>query len=163
MTVLLFFVLIVLNCSMVRYNGRLHCIVGVLPTCYKRKAASYFYPPGGTGPLDSGILETPRKISDHEATYVILAHNYALSSSFKRSIWLYKHADFNKLHTKITSFDWKCLLDGTTNEACLIFKEFFLKFVKECIPNEEVIIRPDDKPWYDSEIPVNVIDRNLKL
>ena len=48
MTVLLIFV--VLNCSMARYNGRLHCIVGVLPTCYKRKAATYFYPPGGTGP-----------------------------------------------------------------------------------------------------------------
>ena len=46
-TVLLIFV--VLNCSMARYNGRLHCIVGVLPTCYKRKAATYFYPPGGTG------------------------------------------------------------------------------------------------------------------
>ena len=50
MTVLLIFV--VLNCSMARYNGRLHCIVGVLPTCYKRKAATYFYPPGGTGPVN---------------------------------------------------------------------------------------------------------------
>ena len=50
-TVLLIFV--VLNCSMARYNGRLHCIVGVLPTCYKRKAATYFYPPGGTGPACS--------------------------------------------------------------------------------------------------------------
>ena len=48
MTVLLIFV--VLNCSMARYNGRLHCIVGVLPTCYKRKAATNFYPPGGMGP-----------------------------------------------------------------------------------------------------------------
>ena len=47
MTVLLIFV--ALNCSMARYNGRLHCIVGVLPICYKRKAATYFYPPGGTG------------------------------------------------------------------------------------------------------------------
>ena len=45
---LLNFVLIVLICSIARYNGRLHCIVGVLPTCYKRKAATYFYPPGGT-------------------------------------------------------------------------------------------------------------------
>ena len=40
-----------LNCSMARYNERLHCIAGVLPTCYKRKAATYFYPPGGTGLL----------------------------------------------------------------------------------------------------------------
>ena len=52
MTILLIFV--VLNCSMARYNGRLHCIVGVLPTCYKRKAATYFYPPGGTGPAVLG-------------------------------------------------------------------------------------------------------------
>ena len=47
MIVLLIFV--VLNCSMARYNERLHCIAGVLPTCYKRKAATYFYPPGGMG------------------------------------------------------------------------------------------------------------------
>ena len=57
MTVLLIFV--VLNCSMARYNGRLHCIVGVLPTCYKRKAATYFYPPGGTGPTDT---RRPKKV-----------------------------------------------------------------------------------------------------
>ena len=40
---------------MARYNGRLHCIVGVLPTCYKRKAAIYFYPPGGTGPCKTDL------------------------------------------------------------------------------------------------------------
>ena len=33
-----------------------------------------------------------------------------------------------------------------------MFKETFLKFVKEYIPNKEVIIKTDDKPWYDSEI-----------
>ena len=43
---------------MARYNGRLHCIVGVLPTCYKRKAATYFYPPGGTGPACLELQQT---------------------------------------------------------------------------------------------------------
>ena len=67
MTVLLIFV--VLNCSMARYNGRLHCIVGVLPTCYKRKAATYFYPPGGTGHDRDGcepftLLENGKKRKD---------------------------------------------------------------------------------------------------
>ena len=61
MTVLLIFV--VLNCSMARYNGRLHCIVGVLPTCYKRKAATYFYPPGGTGPVDQWNLQEQEYIT----------------------------------------------------------------------------------------------------
>ena len=68
MTVLLIFVLIVLNCSMTRYNGRLHCRVGggVLPTCYKRKAATYFYPPGGTGLTLPGYRLLLRQISNFE-------------------------------------------------------------------------------------------------
>ena len=48
---------------MARYNGRLHCIVGVLPTCYKRKAAIYFYPPGGTGPAAMGFCPKDSKTS----------------------------------------------------------------------------------------------------
>ena len=44
-----------LICSMARYNGRLHCIVGVLPTCYKRKAATYFLPPGWHGAIEGRL------------------------------------------------------------------------------------------------------------
>ena len=58
MTVLLIFVLIVLNCSMARYNGRLHCIVGVLPTCYKRKAATCLYPRVARGIIQSEVRPT---------------------------------------------------------------------------------------------------------
>ena len=29
---------------------------------------------------------------------------------------------------------------------------FSLSFVRSCIPAKNVLIRPDDKPWYDSEI-----------
>ena len=68
MTVLLIFV--VLNCSRARYNGRLHCIVGVLPTCYKRKAATYFYPPGGTGPCFS-MIKGERDVTDFSSIDLI--------------------------------------------------------------------------------------------
>ena len=57
-------VLIVLNCSMARYNGRLHCIVGVLPTCYKRKAATYFYAPGWHWALAVGREGGVARVSD---------------------------------------------------------------------------------------------------
>ena len=83
-TVLLIFV--VLNCSMARYNGRLHCIVGVLPTCYKRKAATYFYPPGGTGPPSF------RKKKDHDnfSTFHNELQNktYILNSIIKKIFFL---------------------------------------------------------------------------
>ena len=63
MTVLLIFV--ALNCSVARYSGRLHSIVGVLPTCYKRKAATYFYPPGGTGQALFGGRNSKLRIQLH--------------------------------------------------------------------------------------------------
>ena len=70
MTVLLIF--IVLNCSMARYNGRLHCIVGVLPTCYKRKAATYFYPPGGTGRDPDGHFDVDIDFTFDSMTFVLV-------------------------------------------------------------------------------------------
>ncbi|MCG7882888.1 MAG: hypothetical protein JAY96_15005, partial [Candidatus Thiodiazotropha endolucinida] len=92
------------------------------------------------------------EISDHSATYLVTVNNYSLSSSFKRTVWLYKDADFQKLNDLITAFDWSCLLQGSVNDACLLFKHTFLKLVNDCIPSKEVTIRPSDKPWYDSEI-----------
>ena len=29
---------------------------------------------------------------------------------------------------------------------------FFIEFAKLCIPNKTIVVREDDKPWYDSEI-----------
>ena len=52
MTVLLIFVLIVLNCSMARYNGQLHCIVGVL----QAQSSHLFVPPGWHGALKIRIV-----------------------------------------------------------------------------------------------------------
>ena len=47
-------VLIVLNCSMARYNGRLHCIVGGLTHLLQAQSSHLFLPPGGTGPRTDG-------------------------------------------------------------------------------------------------------------
>ena len=58
---------------MARYNRRLHCIVGVLPTCYKRKAATYFYPPGGTGP---NYEETLLLLKDYEPPALCLQETH---------------------------------------------------------------------------------------
>ena len=51
MTVLLIFVLIVLICSMARYNGRLHCIVGGLTHLLHAQSSPLLLPPGWHGAL----------------------------------------------------------------------------------------------------------------
>ena len=71
---------------------------------------------------------------------------------YTRRVWFYKRADFAKLDNNLRSFDWKCLSEGSVNDSCTLFTNKFMDFVNECIPHKDVTIRPNDKPWYDSEI-----------
>ena len=65
---------------------------------------------------------------------------------------VYKKANFPLLKDKISNFDWTCLNEGTTDEACRKLTDGFFNTVKLCIPSKAVVIRPNDKPWYGSEI-----------
>ena len=56
------------------------------------------------------------------------------------------------LKQKLLNYDWNCLREGPLDEACNKFNDIFFNFVRSCIPSKNVLIRPDDKPSYDSEI-----------
>ena len=102
--------------------------------------------------LDVGILSIPDNISDHKATYVILPFQYNLQGSFTRIVWLYKKANFDLLKEKLSNYNWSILHEGSLDDACRKFTDIFLDMVKLCIPSNLVVVRPNDKPWYDSEI-----------
>ena len=102
--------------------------------------------------LDAGTFTVPDHISDHSATYITLPFQYELKSPFKRTVWLYNHADYNALNAKVSEFDWSCLSHGSVNEASNLFNDIFVEMVKSCIPSKLVTVRSDDKPWYNSEI-----------
>ncbi|MCG7879943.1 MAG: reverse transcriptase domain-containing protein [Candidatus Thiodiazotropha endolucinida] len=108
--------------------------------------------------LDSGTIDTPSDISDHKATYIRLPFYYQCQTTYKRLIWLYKRADYIKLKELIRNYDWRILLEGSFNDACVNFTNTFLNFAKICIPSKIVTIRPGDKPWFDS-----VIRRNMRI
>ena len=65
---------------------------------------------------------------------------------------LYNQADFNALNTTIRNFDWSYLAHGSVHEASYLFIDIFLEMVKTCIPSKKVTVRPDDKPWDNSEL-----------
>ena len=44
----------------------------------------------------------------------------------------------------------------TKGDACINFTDVFLKFCKECILCQKVLIRQNDKPWFNSEISHNI-------
>ena len=102
--------------------------------------------------LDSGTIGVPDHISDHKATYINLPFHYDTECAYNRLVWLYKKANFALLKQNISNYDWNCLTEGTLNNPCDKFNDVFLSFVRSSIPSKNVLIRPDDKPWYDSEI-----------
>ena len=84
--------------------------------------------------------------------YIVLPHDYSVSSAYTRRVWFYKRANFTQLENNIRSFDWECLFDGTVNDCCALVTNKFMDFVNATIPHKDVVIRPNDKPWYDSEV-----------
>ena len=91
-------------------------------------------------------------VSDHKATYISLIFDYNIKRAYKRKIWDYKNADFDKLNLLIAESNWSFLISEANNvsEAAENFTAHFLSCVRECVPGKNITIRPNDKPWFDS-------------
>ena len=66
--------------------------------------------------------------------------------------FLYDQQGSKSLNNMILNHDWSFIGNNIVEYACKIFTDTLLNFLNSCIPNKEVTIRPNDKPWYDSEI-----------
>ena len=102
--------------------------------------------------LHDGIITVPTDISDHRCTFMYFPLNDVLTTAVKRKVWFYKRGDFDKLNVKILNTNWDFINNSSTDVACLQFTELILKYMDECIPSKDVTIRPNDKPWYNSDI-----------
>ncbi len=102
--------------------------------------------------LKCGVLDVPTHISDHKIAFVILPSTVNSDVTYKRSVWNFKRADFLQLNELILNEDWSVLNNGSVDEAADMFTLKFIDLAKKCIPYKEVTIRPNDKPWYNSEI-----------
>ena len=91
-------------------------------------------------------------ISDHKATNVILPFQYNLQGSLTRLVWLYKKANFDLLKEKLSNYDWSVLHEGSLDDACRKCTDISLDMVKLCIPSNFLVVKPNDKLWYDLEI-----------
>ncbi len=102
--------------------------------------------------IKSDVLPIPNDISDHSATLIILPSELSSNTSYTRTVWNYKRADFDKLNELILNTDWSVVNIPNLDEATILFTDTFIDLAKQCIPCSEVTIRPNDKPWYNSEI-----------
>ena len=48
--------------------------------------------------------------------------------------------------------DWNFIRSLSMDVACDTFTTKIIDFCHACIPSKEVTVRPNDKPWFDSQL-----------
>ena len=104
--------------------------------------------------IDSEVIDIDRSISDHNGTLINIKVTNMNKSSFTRKVWLYKQADYIKLNEEISQFQWEPFLGECDNVDSMAerFTNKYLEMIARHIPSKTIRVRPNDKPWYNSEI-----------
>ena len=104
--------------------------------------------------MTQNTLTESREFNDHDGTYVTIGCAFSNNKNHKRKIWDYKRADYLLMEQKISETEWVNLITGASDihGAVTVFTSIILKIASTCIPTREVIIRNDDKVWFDSTL-----------
>lgn len=111
--------------------------------------------------LNERIQETkishPVGNSDHCTIELKIILKFSFNKTYKRLIWEYNRADFDKFREQLSIAPWKDGLDALDIDgSCDRWTELFLSIARDNIPHKCVTVRQNDKPFYTSEL------RNLK-
>ena len=104
------------------------------------------------GNYKAGCLDIGNNISDHNATYIHIQSMFNTNSCTTRKVWFYQRANVDLFNELVASENWDFFNTSTVDVACAQFTNKIHDFINLCIPSKVVTIRPNDKPWYDSEI-----------
>lgn len=102
--------------------------------------------------IDSGVLQPI--CSDHIPVYATLRSRIPKHKNFRRNIWDYEKADWDKFENILRGFDWPPVNSSThgINNYCSMITQNIMNAACESIPNKVVTIRPSDKPWMKNKI-----------
>ena len=98
-------------------------------------------------------VDPPLCTNDHCTVGVNLTLKIPKEPPYFRHVWLYDKADCTSFKQALTDFDWNSCFENTNiSEACELWTESFLNIARTFIPNKVVQIRPNDVPWYSTEL-----------
>ena len=95
----------------------------------------------------------PLPSCDHAVISAVCNLNPPQRPAYKRTIWFFDKTDFVDYRLTVKAYNWNRLwlindIDGMAEE----FTESLLSIAGSTIPNTLATIRPNDKPWYTSEL-----------
>ncbi|XP_015779033.1 PREDICTED: uncharacterized protein LOC107356917 [Acropora digitifera] len=76
------------------------------------------------------------------------------SRSYKRQVWNFNNVNSADLNCELSQMDWFSLCENTNDidETYSCWYSHFRSIIEKYIPLKMVTIRPNDKPWMDSEV-----------
>ena len=100
--------------------------------------------------IDAEVIEVVRAVSDHDATLIHLKIPCMNNKkkNVTRNVWSYKNADF----ILNSSIDVDDMSERFTHK--------YLEMMRKHMPSRTVLVRPNDKHWFNSEIRKEIRIRN---
>ena len=101
---------------------------------------------------DVSILN-PLSTNDHCTVGARVNLKIHKKAAYLRHVWLYKQANFELFRAGLSDadFDEVFALDHI-DDICKAWTEKFLSIAKLFIPIREILVRPNDSPWYCSKL-----------
>ena len=100
------------------------------------------------------VQDFPSDISDHKGVVIALRNYINMKKSYKRKVWLYKLGDYTTLSRLLLDKKWNDIFTtcASVDDKCDVFITILKHLMNECIPSKLVTMRPNDKPWFDSDL-----------
>ena len=101
----------------------------------------------------SGTLSPPSNC-DHSVIFASMNLITHRSRSYKRQVWNFNNVNSADLNCELSQLDWFSLCGNTNDidETYSCWYSHFRSIIDKYIPLKTVTIRPNDKPWMDSEV-----------
>ncbi len=78
-------------------------------------------------------------------------NSFKKKMSYYRYIWLYDKANFSAFRDELRAANWEsCFESNDPTVAAVMWTEMFMNISRRVIPNKSVLVRPDDKDFYNA-------------
>ena len=95
-------------------------------------------------------VDPPISSNDHCNIGIDILFRTKKVKAYKRTMWDFKNCDFTDFVEGLQTADFnQCYATNNTEEVFTSWNNLFLSIAKNTIPNKEVTVRPNDKPWFN--------------
>ncbi len=89
---------------------------------------------------------TPR-VADHNGILSVVSVPVCTEVSHSRTVWDFKHADWDKLKSKLRDTDWNFIHGEPVDSAASKINDIISRYCAECIPNRALVEKRKSHPW----------------